>query len=676
MSIDYEKFIRSNYNTLMNNVSSSVDSMLFSKINVNNPDILERVQIQDGKYSHASYVGPRYEGSKSTSLRYTFYTPGDSSYGKNAAIDFNTTKFAWVNNINNINLNFFDKSTINIKYLIDATGSLTQLSSKNNNIFEVQNMFKSGTPVVISLMDKYNPTNQSSLEGEKIIYEGGYRYSPILYREANENLNFLYDNPTDTIETKLGIKSVNVSSLLFQTAGNTDTDFTSSLSPTTIFKKNGVVQTNTLFSYNKFSAGAWPYTSQIPIFLIGNYRTGLGATFQYNILQFIIGGNPINFYYTLDWFTPDDTSTGVGGYSTNDLAGSIYVNTVGGERYTYFKAPRTSKYKVNVKVPFKISYGANPDSGPSIFKIVGVLEKQSVGSNSWVYLTSTAMKAVKIPSTNNIAVDIPNSSIYIDRTPPVTDPFIQVSCNIEDYDLGDIQENEKVRFKLYFVDQERFFFKTENIYFEIQSGDSSTGFFEVIDTANSLVVPVTSGVIRGTTDVYSMFSIGGTDNRTITFDITSSMLYNKSTFQPPDPDNPGAITNFYSPVEYNFKFEIGDIIKFGSYYSINPDLYRIVDIVDPDILESGNPPQKILRVPLQIKLDKIVNPSKATSRSFSVIRRVEDETSVIVNFKKSPGQTSNGVLVPYNLDKNVDKNISNIIAPLKEGILSKVLSVG
>ena len=33
MSIDYEKFIRSDYNTTINNVSSSVDSVLFRKIN-------------------------------------------------------------------------------------------------------------------------------------------------------------------------------------------------------------------------------------------------------------------------------------------------------------------------------------------------------------------------------------------------------------------------------------------------------------------------------------------------------------------------------------------------------------------------------------------------------------------------------------------------------------------
>lgn len=675
MSVDIEKFIRSDYNTLMNNVSSSVDSMLFRKINEVNPNILEQVQIQDGKYDDIVYIGPRYVGSKSTSLKYNKYTLGDTSYGKTAAIDLNTVKFAWINSVNDLNLNFFDKATIIIQYLIDATGSITHLTSKNENLFEVQNIFKSGDPVGVSLMDKYNPSNQVNLEGEKIVYEGGYRYSPIVFREANETITFVYDEPTETIETRLGIKSINKDSLLFQTVGNADTDFTSSLSATTIFKKSGVNQTGTFFSYNKFPTTAWPYGSNIPTIFVANFKTGNNSSFTYLTTEFNIFGTTRTFYYTLDWFTPDDTSSGAGGYLTSDMAGSMLVNTTGGERYTYFKAPRTSKYQVNVKVPFKISYGSNPDSGPSIIKIVGVLEKQAVGSTSWSYLTSTQMKLVKIPKSDNVAIDTGQSTIYLDNR-VLGDPFIQVSCDIEGYNLGDIQENEKVRFKLYFIELVRFFWKTENIYFEIEGGDSSNGYFEVIDTANSTVSPVTTTSVRGTTDVYTMFQVGGTDNRTIVFDATSSLLYNKSTFLPPDANNPGSITNFYSPVEYNFKFELGDIIRFGSYYSLKSELYRIVEITDPDIVEVGSPPQKIVRIPLQIKLDKIINPSRSNARSFCILRRVEDETSVIINFKKNPGKTSSGLLIPTTLDTNINKNISNIVAPLKDNILSKILSIG
>lgn len=673
MSIDQEKFIRSDYNTLMNNVSSSVDSVLFKKVNETNPGILESVQIQDGKYDDIVYTGPRYVGSKSTSLKYNKYTPGDSSYGKTAAIDLNTVKFAWINNINNINLNFFDKATINIQYLIDASGSITNLSNRNTNIFEVQNIYKSGETVGIALMDKYNPTNQSNLEGEKTIYEGGYRYSPILFRESNETLTFIYDEPTETIETRLGIKGVSKDSYLFQTVGNADTDFTSSLSSNTIFKKNGVVQSNTYYSYNKFNTNGWPYSARIPNTFQANFRRGNGSVFQYLILQYI---SPVSFYYTLDWFTPNDSSPAAGGYLTNGMDGSLLINTTGGERYAYFQAPRTSKYQVNIKVPFKISYGSNPDSGPSIFRIVGIVERQAVGSTSWSYVTSTQMKLIKIPKSNNVATDLAQSTLFIDGT-LTGDPFIQVSCDIDGYNLGDVQEDEKIRFKLYFVELgDRFFWKTENIYFEIEGGDSSNGYFEIIDTANSTVSPVTSANIVGTTDVYTMFQIGGTDNKTIVFDVSSSLLYNKSTFSPPSADNPGSITNFYSPVEYSFKFELGDIIRFGSYYSIKPELYTIVDIIDPDIIEVGSPPQKVVRTPLQIILDKIINPSKSNARSFCILRRVEDETSIIINFKKNPGQTSNGLLIPNNLQTDINRDISNIIAPLKDGILSKILSIG
>ena len=40
------------------------------------------------------------------------------------------------------------------------TGSLTELSTKNDNLFEVQSMYKHGDNLYVSLLDKINPTNQ------------------------------------------------------------------------------------------------------------------------------------------------------------------------------------------------------------------------------------------------------------------------------------------------------------------------------------------------------------------------------------------------------------------------------------------------------------------------------------------------------------------------------------
>jgi hypothetical protein len=680
MSIDYEKFIRSDYNTTINNVSSSVDSVLFRKINNRNPDILESVQIQDGKYYDPAYTNPRYEGSKSTSATYTIYTPGDQSYGKSAAIDSNTLKFAWANDINTVNLNFYDKSTITIKYLIDETGSLTELSNKNSNLFEVQNTFKKGDLVNVSLFDKKNPTNQASLDGNKLIYESGYRYFPIVFREANETLNYLYDEPTEEILVRLGIKSVNTDSLLFQTIGNADTDFTSSLGANTIFKKNGVVQTTNNISFNKFSNNQWPYPTEVPFYKPLTFKRRDNTTFQYIPIELSVFGLPqFNFYYTIDTYTPSNTSTVAGGYVTNDSLNSMKINTSGGEWYTYFQALRTSKYIANVKIPIKISYSSNPDSGPSVIKVVAVLEKQAAGTTGWSYVASSTLRADNIPPTSQIGIDEQNSCIYMDGTMPSANPYIQATCEISK-NLGDLNESDKIRLRLYFADLVKFFYKTENIYFEIPAGDSSTNYFEIIDDGNSTTQPVLTAQITGTTDTppYAIFQLVGTDNRTIEFNNDASKLYNKSTFVPPSADDPGSITNYYSSVEAPFTFKIGDIVRFGSYASIKPELYTISEINNPEVVEIGTYPNitKTVVKKLSIKLDRVVNSSRVNSRSFAILRKKEDETSVIIEFKKAPGKTSNALLIPYNLRTDINKNVGNIVGKIKDTILSKVLING
>ena len=87
-----------------------------------NGTLLVPVELQDSYYSNASQIRGRYEGSQATSLNYNFYTAptagiwiGDTAYDKSAAIDSNTSKFAWVKQIGNVNLNFYDKTSVNIK---------------------------------------------------------------------------------------------------------------------------------------------------------------------------------------------------------------------------------------------------------------------------------------------------------------------------------------------------------------------------------------------------------------------------------------------------------------------------------------------------------------------------------------------------------------------------------
>ena len=95
---------------------------------------------------------------------------------------------------------------------------------------------------------------------------------------------------------------------------------------------------------------------------------------------------------------------------------------------------------------------------------------------------------------------------------------------------------------------------------------------------------------------------------------------------------------------------------------------------DPVIQQIGNV-TSVLK-PLQIVLDRQYLPNTISTGSFAFFRKSPDETCVMINFKKREGLTSNALLLPFNLEEDMRKNIGNIIAPLKDTVLSKVLVIG
>ena len=171
--------------------------------------------LQDFLYSsNRSYI-PRYEGSKVESLTYSTYNTqsatwkGDKSYGNTAAVDKTKLKYAYLVNVYTSSFVLPNRADAQIKYLIDNNQSVLNLVKANPNIFEVQNIFKSGETCEIALFD-YNPenpdvqvlTNNQSLQ----LYEGGFRYSPLLYRLDNVDLQYNFSPPIasssiDTITT-------------------------------------------------------------------------------------------------------------------------------------------------------------------------------------------------------------------------------------------------------------------------------------------------------------------------------------------------------------------------------------------------------------------------------------------------------------------------------------------
>ena len=192
------------YNPLLNNAELNQISSVRKKLILiggnagfvsGSQYISESIQLQDFTYKYTRHINGRYEGSKTTSQTYNAYSSGDLTFGKSAAIDTNTIRFAFFSEAYTTGSDLIampERTNLYIRYLIDVSGSLTELTKRNydtlkenqkTNLYEVQRIFKSGETVNIGLFDNQNPTKQVNLDGNKIIYQGGFKYEPVLWKQ-------------------------------------------------------------------------------------------------------------------------------------------------------------------------------------------------------------------------------------------------------------------------------------------------------------------------------------------------------------------------------------------------------------------------------------------------------------------------------------------------------------
>lgn len=147
-------------------------------------------EVGDYNWETYSRTNQRYEGSKLSSRYYNLYTSasedytGDKSYGNTAVVDKVKKKFGYLKKFSAPTLTLPDRGNAEIKYLIDKDQNVTDLSKTNPNIFDVQNIFKTGETLDISLFnyDTADPAIQRLSNNSTLrIYQGGYKYYPILH---------------------------------------------------------------------------------------------------------------------------------------------------------------------------------------------------------------------------------------------------------------------------------------------------------------------------------------------------------------------------------------------------------------------------------------------------------------------------------------------------------------
>ena len=189
-------------------ITQSISTSQFDNYNTYNNPNNPYAELQDYNYALNSFTIARYYGSKTISATYNDYTKGDESYGNTAAIDKSKFQYAYLVDIYSSSYQLPGRVNAQIKYIFTNDQNVLNLTKTNENIFTVQNVYKSGETVDIGLFD-YDPADQNiqflTNNPSLTLFEGGFRYSPTLYNIYGTNspaMSYLFKNPfqasTDT----------------------------------------------------------------------------------------------------------------------------------------------------------------------------------------------------------------------------------------------------------------------------------------------------------------------------------------------------------------------------------------------------------------------------------------------------------------------------------------------
>ena len=654
-SVNLNTFAHSDWNVLLNNVSRSIESNYRKGIEYiygTTSSLTSSIELQDSYLSLKSYNTSRYDGSQLTSLKYNTYTSssytgsngrtiqnGDKSFGKTATIDHNSYKIGWIKSIPSQSLNFYNKTSINLEYLINSSNQVTELNSYNHNICEVQNTFKSGTPTILSISDM----NQNKRDGEKTIWKGGYSFNPILYRENGEVMKFRYDEYLYTSSYALGFIATDKNTYQYSSGrGNTPDRTIVNINAQNYFRINGALSSTVydgagvvadrVYSNSQWSYNNIPKLSTLPSncsFFSNNptrqidgpiYRFNIFNLNNYRVQQFtgVTIDNPLGF-------TP--------GFNNEPISSSI-MNHV-------YKVPRAGSYYINGGVKCKVSI-IDSQSGWSMFKVALIVEKATTESNYqndiWEYVGVSDGIAV---NSSNTQYSISNGSVRLDPSGN-NQASISVGLRLPVTSTYTLNAGDYIRFSFVFIDiQQAFSLYADDI--QLQFSDIHWGVRNVNQSVTSYIYDAEY------TSVVPLFNIGTTyqTNDTINFTTSGSEFFYSSSFIDNSPN--------YSPVISKMSVQPQDLIKFGKFE--DPGTHHEV------IKVSGYPYSVVVS-------DSILTGSIDMSGNFAILRPKLDETSVILEGKKVTGieNINKAVLIPYDASTNLKDSVGSIIKSVNTSI--------
>ena len=533
-------------------------------------------------------IYPSPNGTIQADLTFNYYRSAqeaDSSYGQTAAIDRNSYKLGWVKTIPSQSLNFSEKTIVNLKYLVDSDLNVTELNYANYNLFEVQNTFKSGDPVKVSITDVQFPTNQITLDGTKTIFRGGFRYDPIIFREGNESMTFRYDTPISQSTDYLGIRASTNFYYQYKAAGwyyitrgqptnipsgnptvlqpyywETDDPEGDNTSPMAVSE---VIRTNWRYDNDIRSSHTPVLTNITPGYVIP-LGTGDSISYGFNLLRFNV--------------LRRNTEPNTNSYSNQP-------------NYIY-KVPRTGIYRIKGQAPFWMEsyffYYLSRYIGA--FKPVIIVEKATdptAADPDWSFVTATTLQQ-NGSIQGSLGWDSASNTVFYQNN-------VKASFNLKlpENTTYQLDQGDYLRFRFYLIDLANLFGSPINyggsggtgtagsFYFRlagVTNADGSTyldsqrAFFDIEDVGSayvanhydSLYSPYNTPVFTtSSTDLQSLYLSPQVTN----YIISASMFI---------PSTASLSTTYYTSVIDKFNIQVGDLIRMSPFNEYSPIYYTVL----------------------------------------------------------------------------------------------------
>ena len=621
---DLYRFNHTDFNVLFNNVSESRVSINRQKIEYifgTTGSIISPTSLQDSYDSLRTHQLSRYEGSKLSSLLYNTYTSasadyaGDNSFGKTAVIDRNVSKLGLFSEV--VNNKFLpNRNNATLKYLVDIDGNFTELNARNTHWPEVQNTFIANNTGSVSQFNNQLYSNQKTTDGQKIIFNSGYSYSPLVYFAscaADPHLSFQnIANPSAHY-----VAAQNLSSSYF-ISGSTTLGYPVTMSAG-IGGTNAIVN---IFNYesddseNLFSPGALNHPPTYSITETGQYKVNANITMDVTMTS----GNSIDFtlelYQNASLIASSNQQAYFGDIPIDCTEWTVY-ETSGYNNLWYTRTDCTTGVTSG---RIKVIPGANVTIcsryAPQIIEGQGEVIQQVTTCGTY-YEPGTLINIL----TFNIDRGYGNTN-YINATSG---------------------SNFKLQLKLNSV--------------------TSANYTASLRSTDSLKIGSLS--ISNGYSVIGCPYIDSATSSSITFDQELSSFYNRGYLFSPYPSNgiPNSLYETYGDVDYTFAPKANDIVLL--YLSDDSVLEYTILSVD---ISTGK-----LVLNLDAPLSNTAKTELGTSafKRFLLLSRINDETNVILNFIKRTGKTSYGFLIPENISRAVLANIDTITKETKQKLLGE-----